>query len=172
MKKHILLVASLILVLSLAAYSAGRSADATVDGKAAFDRLSKLVGEWEADTSMGKAHITYEVIAGGTALSERETMEHMPPMQTIYYLDGKRLLLTHYCMTGNQPRMQATAYRPDTGELQFAFFDATNLRSASDGHMHNANFRLIDANHLQSEWEFYENGQKKATESFSFVRIR
>jgi hypothetical protein len=172
MKNHSLFIATLLVLSSLVAHSAGTATDTTLDAKAAYSRLSSLAGEWEADTNMGKAHVTYELIAGGTALSERDTMEHMPPMQTVYYLDGKRLLLTHYCMAGNQPRMQATAFHPETGELKFSFLDATNLAAPSDGHMHSATLRLVDSDHLVSEWDFYEDGQKKSTESFQFVRIR
>jgi len=75
-------------------------------------------------------------------------------------------------MAGNQPRMEARRFRPETGELRFEFFDATNLATPADGHMHNATLKLVDQNHIVSEWEFYENGKKKATESFNYVRIR
>jgi hypothetical protein len=93
MKKHIWLASGLLLLLgSLAAQPAGRQSLPAIDATAAYARLNTLAGEWEADTNMGKARITYELIAGGSALSERETMENMPPMQTVYHLDGKRLL--------------------------------------------------------------------------------
>src|SRR5260370_40436202 len=88
---------------------------------AAFARLKTLVGEWEADTRMGKAHLSYEIIAGGTALVEKETAEKMPAMLTVYHLDGERLVLTHYCMAGNQPRMPAKALNPESGQPQFQF---------------------------------------------------
>ena len=51
--------------------------------------------------------MAYELIAGGNTLLERETVDKMLPMITVYHLDGDRLLLTHYCMLNNQPRMQA-----------------------------------------------------------------
>src|SRR5262245_61637562 len=172
MKRRSLVMSCLILLLSLGASSASGQATRGVDAKAAYTLLSSLAGEWEAETSMGKARVSYELIAGGTALSERETMEHMPPMQTVYHLDGERLLLTHYCMAGNQPRLQATAFRPENGELRFEFLDATNLASPSSGHMHNATLRFIDKDHVVSEWEFFENGRKKSTESFHYVRVR
>ena len=46
---------------------------------------------------------------------------------TVFHLDGDRLILTHYCMAGNQPRMQATSYDAKKGEIRFQFLDATNL---------------------------------------------
>ena len=33
-------------------------------------RLKTLVGEWEANTAMGRVHVSYELIAGGTSLVE------------------------------------------------------------------------------------------------------
>jgi hypothetical protein len=87
-------------------------------------------------------------------------------------VDGGRLLLTHYCMVGNQPRMQAKAFNPETGELNFQFLDATNLTSSGTGHMHNAKIRLVDNNHLTTEWQFYENGKQKFSEAAQYTRVQ
>jgi len=83
----------------------GAAAEGSTPAAAMFARIKSLAGQWEAQVNGGKAEITYEVIAGGSAVMERESAEGMPPMLTVYYLDGNRLLLTHYCMAGNQPRM-------------------------------------------------------------------
>jgi hypothetical protein len=150
--------------------AAGPKTEASA-GPAAYARLKTLVGEWEADTNMGKAHVSYESIAGGTSLVERESGEKMPAMLTVYYLDGDRLLLTHYCMAGNQPRMQAQAFNPETGEVDFTFLDATNL-TPGGGHMHNAKISVTDHDHLNTQWEFYENGQVKTTETAQYTRVK
>jgi hypothetical protein len=140
-------------------------------GAEAYARLKTLAGEWEADSSMGKLHVSYEAIAGGTSLVERESSDKMPAMVTVYYLDGERLLLTHYCMAGNQPRMEAQGFDPATGEVQFRFLDATNLKPG-DGHMHNATMRLTDNEHFSSQWEFYQNGQLKRAETAQYTRVK
>ena len=142
------------------------------DAAAAFARLKTLVGEWQADTPDGKARLTYELTGGGTALVERESDDKMPGMMTVYHLDGSRLILTHYCMAGNQPRMQASGINPDTGEIQFQFLDITNLASPAAGHMHDVKLRIVDENHVDSQWQFYENGAPKMTESAHYTRIR
>jgi hypothetical protein len=171
MTKQLLAIASLALAsVTLQAAEAGKTS--SLDTAAAFSRLKSLVGEWEADTQMGKAHVTYELIAGGTALVERERGEKMPEMMTVYHLDGKRLILTHYCMAGNQPRMQAQSFDPATGELQFRFLDATNLTSPDAGHMHNVTLHIVDDRHLATEWQFYENGQPKMTEKANYTRVQ
>jgi hypothetical protein len=103
-----------------------------LDANAAFARLKDLAGEWQgSDPKMGKLHVTYEVVSGGSAVLERFTAEKMPPgsdMVTVYYKDGDGLLLTHYCMAQNQPRMRATRFDPSSGELEFDMLDATNLK--------------------------------------------
>jgi len=142
-----------------------------LDTASAFSALKGLAGEWQADTKQGKAVMTYEVIAGGTTVLEREKAPGMPDMLTAYHLDGKRLLLTHYCMAGNQPRMQAESWDPGKRELRFKFLDATNLTPGA-GHMHNMTMRLLSDKSLSSEWQFYEDGQPKMTESFEYTRVR
>jgi hypothetical protein len=161
---------NICLIVSLLLGSVGVQA-AEIDSKAAFARLKTLVGEWQADTKMGKATLTYELIAGGTSLVERESAERMPAMVTVYHLDGDRLIMTHYCMAGNQPRMQARHFDAKAGELRFTFLDATNLASPDAGHMRNVTFR-INGDKLSSEWEFYEGGKSKNTESFEYTRVR
>ena len=161
-----------LLVAAAAAGAAGPVSNASNAGAAAFTRLKTLAGEWEADTKMGKAHLTLDIIGGGSALVERETAGDMPPMMTVYYLDGTRLLLTHYCMAGNQPRMQARQSDAATGSVKFEFLDATNLASAGAGHMHNATIKLGDNNHFSTEWEFYENGERKMVETAQYRRVR
>ena len=170
MKRHLFLIANLLLGAT-AVHAAEVKPAGTIDAKAAYARLKTLVGEWQTD-SQGKAHLSYELIAGGTSLVERETAEQTPAMMTVYHLDGGRLLLTHYCMAGNQPRMQALKFNPETGDLEFRFLDATNLTSPNAGHMHNVRIRFVDNDHLESEWQFYENGQPKMTENVRYTRVR
>ncbi|MBZ5620485.1 MAG: hypothetical protein LAQ69_17425 [Acidobacteriia bacterium] len=170
MKPHLLLAT--ILLAGTTAYAADSKPGQTTNAAAAFARLKTLVGEWEADTEMGKAHLSYELIAGGTALVERFSSDKMAPMLTVYHFNGDRLMLTHYCEAGNQPRMLAGPFNPETGELEFQFLDATNLASASDGHMHSARIRLIDNSHMASEWQFYEKGERKFTENARYTRVK
>jgi hypothetical protein len=169
--KHLLLIASLV-ATSAGARAEPPKPDKANDAGAAFARLKELVGEWEHESKGGKARISYELAAGGSALLERESMPNMPPMLTVYYVDGDRLLLTHYCMAGNQPRMQARRINAAAGEIDFDFLDATNLPSPAAGHMHSAKVRLADNNHFSSEWTYFENGEKKFSEAANYSRVR
>lgn len=171
MKTHIVtLIAALSLASSFA--QAAENKPAASEAQQSFDRLKGLVGEWEAETPMGKTHLTYELVSAGNALVERESGEKMPEMMTVYHLDGDRLLLTHYCMAGNQPRMQARAFDAETGAIDFQFLDVTNLSNPNAAYMHNAKLRLIDSNHIANAWTLFENGKAKRTETAQYTRIK
>ena len=111
MKRHYFLIANLVLAATI---HAGPKTERSSDAEA-FARLKTLVGEWEGDTGMGKAHLSYELIAGGTALVERETAEKMPAMLTVYHLDGDRLV---HCQD-----FQAFLFDPDVPLVDLVVLD-------------------------------------------------
>lgn len=170
MRTHYLIAT--LLLTGAAIHAADSKPGQNSNATAAFTRLKTLVGEWEADTKMGKAHLSYELMAGGTALVERFSAEKEASMLTVYHFDGDRLMLTHYCEAGNQPRMLAGPFDPKTGELEFRFLDATNLTSPATGHMHNAKIHFTDNNHMTTEWQFFEKGERKFAENAQYTRVK
>jgi len=160
------------IVLTSAATFANSSRGDEPAAEAAFARLKALAGQWEAEGREGHERLSYELIANGTALVERETAANRPEMLTVYHLDGNRLVLTHYCMAGNQPRMELRGFDPQTGALTFDFVGATNLAAPTSGHMHSVALRLADANHIVTEWKFVENGETRMTETANYTRVR
>ncbi len=168
----ILLSTALALIVATPSAFAATTND---DSESAFAHIKSLAGEWESKDQTGISHLRYEIVSGGSAVLEHFENDRMGAanaMVTVYYLDGGHLMLTHYCMAKNQPRMQAEAMTGGTGELHFRFVDATGLSSPADGHMHNATFRFIDANHFATDWEFFEGGKSKKTESVQYTRVR
>jgi hypothetical protein len=100
--------------------------------------------------------------AGGSALMSEiqgEVAGKSDDMISMIHMDGNRLLLTHYCEAGNQPRMQATA-SPDGKTITFDFLDATNLTGSQPGHMQRVIFTFIDENHHIEEWHFAAPGKE------------
>jgi hypothetical protein len=160
-------------VLAFGARPFGR--EAPVDAAAAFERLKTLQGTWEASEGGHKSTTTFELTAGDTVLLERYSNPALPNgghMVTAYYLDGSTLVLTHYCIARNQPTLKAERYDAGTGEMQFEFVRASNLASESTGHMRRAMYRIDDANHFTTSWDFFENGKKKMTELEKFTRVK
>src|SRR5579872_3772664 len=157
-------------VLALSLALAGASAWAQSDAQKSFAQIRALDGNWEGKTGEGKpVKVTFRDTAGGTAvMSEILGMGH-EDMVTMFYLDGpEKLMLTHYCGAGNQPRMQASV-SPDGKTMTFDFVDATNLANIEDGHMHRVVFAVLDANHHTEEWSFINHG-KEMKEVFDLQR--
>jgi hypothetical protein len=82
------------------------------------------------------------------------------PMITMFYLDGPRLMATHFCGENNQPRYVAVN-SPDAKSIVFKFKDATNLTSPAMGYMSGVTFKFGDSDHHSQEWTFSQNGKTK-----------
>ncbi len=136
-----------------------------------FDALKALEGTWEGKNSRGQAlKVSFRSTAGGSAvLSEIHGMG-AENMISMFHMDGDRLLMTHYCGAGNQPRMQATL-APDGKSIAFDFVDATNLSSPEAGHMNHVVFTMADASHHNEEWIFVDHG-KEMKELFTLQRSK
>ena len=135
-----------------------------------FDQLKSLVGEWEGSTSKGgTAHISYQLVSGGTALVERLKGGDEPEMVTVYTADGDRVAMTHYCNAGNQPQMRTAPITGRTKVLSFGFVRATNLASPDAGHMDHLVVTMLDKDHFSQAWTWKEKG-KPTTAVFKFAR--
>ena len=160
----------------VAAIGPSAGANGGIDAKAAFAQLKQLEGVWEAKGKDGAvSRSEFELTGNGTVLLERFSNSGMPGngrMATAYHLDGTDLVLTHYCMANNQPVLRAERFDAAAKEIQFEFVRAGNLATPNTGHMHRAMYRIVDANHFVTEWEFFENGQKKFTETETFTRVK
>ena len=111
----------------------------------------------------------YRETAGGSAIIETLFPGTDHEMITLYHQDGRDLVLTHYCVMGNQPRMKAAA---DSTRVKIAFkcTGGSNMKSENDHHMHQGTVTVIDNNHIRSERVSHENGAVNHTASFSLVR--
>lgn len=109
-----------------------------------FDLIKSLAGRWEGQNQMGDPiQVAYRLTAGGSAVMSEilSQMQGKPEdMISMIHRDGDRLLLTHYCAAGNQPRMQATL-SPDGKSIRFDFVDATNLAARDTPHMRSVIFK-------------------------------
>jgi hypothetical protein len=145
-----------VFVMSISAVALGQS-----DGQKSFDELKTLAGAWEGTVTtlpqqtevQGKGvHVSLRVTSSGNALMHEMRMPGSPDNPiTMLYVDGDRLLLTHYCDAGNRPRMVAKT-SPDGKTVEFDFLDVAG--GTEHGHMHHVVFTTIDANHHTEDWTF------------------
>ena len=116
-----------------------------------FDALKKLVGTWTATGPDGKTVTTqFRLSAGGSVLVETLFPGSAEEMVTMYHMDGADLMLTHYCMLGNQPRLKAVSAK-ETKKLMFKSVGGTNMKP-EDMHMGQAILTLADADHFEADW--------------------
>jgi len=154
-------------VLTLAAISAAAQSNM----QNSFALMKSLAGNWEGKSNMGDVKVSYRLTAGGSALMseiQSEMEGKSEDMISMIHLDGGRVLLTHYCAAGNQPRMQATL-SPDGKSVTFDFVDGTNITSSQPGHMQRVIFTFVDENHHTEEWHFAAPG-KEMVQKFDLQR--
>jgi hypothetical protein len=148
---------SLVLVLTLIlAVTLGRAASKS---QPEFDQIKSLAGNWQGKGPEGPVHISYTLVSGGTAVMESSAMHSEGAMITMYFLDGDRLMMTHYCTANNQPRMRADG-SSGASAIKFSFVDATNLAGPDAGHMHAHSIVWKDADHVTQTWTWREKGQE------------
>lgn len=127
-------------------------------GSAAFERMKSLVGKWTADSPlMGKMNTEFRLIAGDSVIEERFAEGTPMEMLSIYHDVEGKLMMTHYCMQRNQPRMMLTKSTTDT--LTFDLVSTPGLNASQDKHMHGATYTFIDRNHFKLEGVSWDNGK-------------
>ena len=181
--KHLFILGlALALSLSAAAQSDMQSsmpAVAKTDAQKSFDKLKTLAGSWvgqlttfpQEPTVDGKfAQFSLRETSMGNAVVHELSVSGRPDHPvTMFYLDGDRLLLTHYCDAGNRPRM-AGKVSPDGTTLEFDYLDLSGGNQY--GHMHHAVFTFIDANHHIEDWTWMAPGDKLTRAHFDLQRAK
>ncbi len=76
-------------------------------------------------------------------------------MLSAYHDLTGRLVMTHYCVLRNQPRMRLVKSTPNS--LTFDLAPTPGLNAAKDKHMHGAAYTFIDADHFKLDGVAMEN---------------
>jgi hypothetical protein len=153
------------------------SETAVSDAQAAFEKLKSLAGSWVGQLDMGPgadefngrlAQFSIRVTSRGNALVHELSLSGIPDHPvTVFYLEGDRLMATHYCDAGNRPRFVGTL-SPDGTRLEFAFLDLSGPEE--HGHMHNIAFTFGDENGHTEEWTYMMPGDNPARGQFELQR--
>ena len=163
-----------LILISLCTVAVAQSAGTVSDTQRSFDQLKTLAGTWQASVTtdppmkdMGDgavAQVSLRVTSRGNALvhemyepGKANDPTHYDHPVTMLYVDGDRLLLTHYCDAGNRPRMAARR-SSDGKTLEFDLLEVSG--STAYGHMQHAVFTIIDSNHHTEDWTYMMPGDK------------
>lgn len=171
-----------LVVMSLSALVVAQSRPAPSDAQKSFDTLKTLAGNWDGSVKnpyTGKtdaAHVTLRVTSRGNAIVDEMKDPSTPddPTRydhpvTVFYLDGNRLLLTHYCDAGNRPRMVASTGQ-DGKKVEFDLLDLSG--GNQNGHMYHVLFTIIDANHHTEDWSYMMPGDKPINGHIELHRVQ
>ena len=178
MKSSRLMLSAVLMLFAIMAFAqsdAHKSSDKSAPSEAqkSFDTLKTLAGTWQGpvtadppqpDWGDKPVQVSLRVTSRGNALVHEMKEAGTPddpakydhPL-TMLYLDGDRLLLTHYCDAGNRPRMSARTSL-DGKTVEFDFLDLSGGNEY--GHMYHAVFAIIDANHHIEDWTYMMPGDK------------
>lgn len=162
-------LAFLALSLFLTALPLG-SSFAAKKGKAPattpFDSLKSLEGTWKGQIEMNgkkeEARLVYKVTSGGSALEETIFAGSPKEMVSVYYLANEDVMMTHYCMLGNQPSMKVT--ESGKGKIKFEKVSVSGMKTPQDPHMGGLLVTLKDKDHIEQAWTHY-NPDGSATSS-------
>lgn len=179
MKRNVLISSVVVVVACLAALQFGAAAaDNNTELSAAaqqFEQMKTLVGDWEGTADMGDqptpAKSSFRLTAGGSALVETIFPGSPMEMMTVYHLDGDALVLTHYCVLQNQPRMKAKV-SDSAREIEFEFAGAGSLPSLEADHMHEAKYLFKSKDAYQSTWTMYSGGKAAHVGVFELKRVK
>ena len=93
-------------------------------------------------------------------------------MMTMYTLDhtpaGDRVVVTHYCAAGNQPRISSPGLAD--GKASFEFLDVTGMNSDADPHMHNLVVTFDADGTVQQDWTMFAEGKDAGVVTITLKR--
>ena len=124
------------------------------DAQKAFEKMKTMAGSWQGAVMGISIDITIRAASSGTAILHEATGDGKRPPNheiTMFYLDGDRLLATHYCDGGNRSRWEGKM-SPDGKTVEFSFIDVAG--GTQGGYLRGMAFTMIDANRHTIEAAF------------------
>ena len=149
------------LTLTTAAFSAEDASKAKA-GSPEFERMKTLVGTWTGKTDMGQGPVDltvhYRLLAGGSVLEERVFEGTPNEMITMYYDQGNKLAMTHYCMLGNRPGMLLKS--SDAKTINFDFDKTCGINTEKESHMHALSITFDNADTITTSCKAIFDGKE------------
>ena len=137
-----------------------------------LSRFRALDGEWMStvdSTEMPPMAATYRTIAQGSAVVETVFADAPHEMISVFFLDGDRLRMTHYCAAQNQPHLVANEITENS--VSFVVDHITNHRDPNAMYMGEATWFFMDENNIRIRWWSFENGQRGDPMTVNSTRV-
>jgi len=143
-------------------------------GSPEFERMKTLVGTWKGTVDIGQGPVEmisqYRLLAGGSVLEERCFIGTPNEMITMFYDQGGKLALTHYCMMGNRPGMLLKS--SDAKTIKFDFDKTCGINVKKESHMHALTIRFDDADTITASCKAFMDGKEIAEHPTTLKRVK
>jgi hypothetical protein len=155
------ITALFLLLLIPSALAGPEHAHEPYTGSAPFERLKKLEGKWTGVVvEQGKkepqpVEMTYEVSSGESAIVEKLFSGTSQEMVSVYNDEKGELVMTHFCVMKNQPKLKLKS--ADDKKIELEFVEANGV-ALSDPHMHALRITFHGPDQMRQEWYGYANG--------------
>jgi hypothetical protein len=173
MKTKLQLFCATLILASSAALQAGeppKSKQASPE----FERMKTMVGTWTGKTDIGQGPVDmtvqYRLLAAGSVLEEKVFAGTPNEMTTMYFDQGGKLALTHYCMFGNRPGMLLKS--SDAQTLQFDFDKTCGINPKKESHMHALTIRFDDADTVTTSCKAILDGKDAPDHPVTLKRVK
>jgi hypothetical protein len=170
----LLLAASLTLTAADAEKARSETQPPAKKGSVEFERMKTLVGTWAGKADMGQGPIDmtlqFRLLAGGSVLEERCFAGTPNEMITMYYDQGGKLAMTHYCMFGNRPGMLLKS--SDEKSIKFDFDATCGINPEKESHMHALSITFDDANTITTSCKAIVDGKEMAEKPTVLKRVK
>ena len=138
-----------------------------------FERIKMLVGKWEGTSATGAqtepAQVEYHLTSGGSAVVETLFSGTPHEMVSVYHDEKGKLSMTHYCMLGNQPKLDLMS--SDKTSMNFDLSPSSAIDPAHETHMHSLKLTFDGSDNAAQNWTLFENGQAKQTTMITLKRV-
>lgn len=167
-----IIFAAFLLLVTSPAFAGGEHEFQPYTGSALFEKLKTLEGKWTGTVQHGKgevspAEVNYEVSSGKTALIEKLFQGTPAEMVSIYNDENGELVMTHYCMMRNQPKLKVK--KAARKQIELEMFEANGVKM-SDAHMHDLKITFDGPDSITQEWRGYEDG--KLSDDVTVVKLK
>ena len=153
-KKQIFTAAACMLV-AFPVFASDAAMPAPPAVSAELEKMRSLSGNWEgmsksSHESQQLAAAQYKVTSGGSTVIETLFPGTSQEMVTVYHDEGGELVVTHYCMLGNQPKLKLKS--AEEGHLIFELTKESSEVLAGQMHMHSLDLEFKKDGGLTQTW--------------------
>jgi hypothetical protein len=174
MMKRILCLAAVMGMAMVARAGEAEHAMPAHEGSAELQKMKSLAGTWQGKSDHGEGLmdmvVTYAVTAAGSAVVETLNPGAPHEMVSVYHDADGKMVMTHYCMLGNQPYLQVTGSTAKSITMDLSA--TSNIDVAKEEHMHGVSIVFIDDRTISQRWSHYKDGDRAAEVQIELKRVK